>query len=837
MRTSLAGLYESMFLTRRWLRSRGARRSALLLALTFAVLAGIVVSVSAFTLGPAQAADKEFGTYQQKTYSTVNLGELPRNFATTSGGALAAAAPGAHLMIGTDQVRPDALAKTYVQAPLTQLRLVEDAGLREAFPGRYRLDTGLWPESPFDVVVSHHLLGALPDPSQFTVLSGRTTLHVVGVVTDTYDEHGDLIVAGPGTWESLTPPDAGRQYQPVEAQITVLFGTESTIDQVSLAVQDLLPPPPADQGSRAETLSANYSTRADVAGATVSGFGTDQLAVSYLPLLLVVFGVSALVVGQTRSGHRSNADRLVALGVRRSRVRITQVVALTAVTAASIVVGLGFGWLVALVLRAAVLGRYAAQPLSPVPRLDGPSLALAGSTLVLVALGTLWPEPTPSCGRRLVASRVAAEIHVGLVRRVAALLLLIGAVQIGGSRGSVIASYLAVAAVLLAAPDALRVVLRALPTSNPRTFVTQRLMRGDLGRQAAAVIVVGACIAIPVCVATQLVSTQLSDATFTYSRIPAGQIWVQSTGTTGDATGAVKAVSTVPNIGPPVVVRSLQSAPSTPGGGTYTLFGRVASGGTDIMVLDSADQLERLFGTAAPTDATTVLDAGGVLDFTSVPGDQQLVTFAADGSTQQESPVLRTVKVSLPRQYTEQFAGAILSATATQLRIPVSDPTKYIYPHSDTALIASAVQAAIDAGYDNEFIQYAVPPPTPKLPATAYVFLAGLVLGGFAVLLTVIRGQARRLRTYSARLVALGLSPRWTLSVLGIQAAVTVGVGLLAGVTAGVAGIKITSGVYVVTAVPVLPVALACSATVLAAAVATALAVRALAATEHPQMT
>lgn len=147
------------------------------------------------------------------------------------------------------------------------------------------------------------------------------------------------------------------------------------------------------------------------------------------------------------------------------------------------------------------------------------------------------------------------------------------------------------------------------------------------------------------------------------------------------------------------------------------------------------------------------------------------------------------------------------------------------------------MQAAVDAGYDSEFVQYTVPPPEPQLPTNAYVFLAGLVLGGFAILLVVIKGQATRLRMYSSRLVAIGLGPRWTLSVLGIQAAVVIGVALLAGAAAGILGVKITSDNYAVTVVPVLPIALACGATILAAGLATALAVRALTATEYPEVT
>jgi putative ABC transport system permease protein len=256
------------------------------------------------------------------------------------------------------------------------------------------------------------------------------------------------------------------------------------------------------------------------------------------------------------------------------------------------------------------------------------------------------------------------------------------------------------------------------------------------------------------------------------------------------------------------------------------------------MVIDTADQVRRIIGDDLPADAETVLDAGGVLDFTRATGNQRFEVIASAGKRVLSTPALPTLRVaSLPIELTANFGGAVLLSTAEDLKLPVSEPKRYIYPDASQTVIANAAQAAVEAGYDSDFVQYAVDPPPPQLPANAYAFLAALVLGGFAILLNVIRGQGRRLRGYLARLVAIGLGTRWTLSVLAIQAALIVGVGLLAGVSAGVLGVQITADNYVVTAVPVLPITLACSATILAAVLATATAVRALTARENPEIT
>lgn len=826
-----------LFLAGRWLRGRAVRRSSVVLGVAFTVLAAVFVCVSSFALSPDQQADSQLGAYGQSTYDSVGVGAVDATFLARASTALSAAALGSHLLISTPEMRPDSFTKLWVQGPVSTVRFVEDPGLRQAFPGRYTLDQGSWPVAPSDVVVSRHLLDALPDHIRFTMLSGRVRLHVVGVVADAYDWHGDTIVAGPGTWESIPPATPGRAYQPVSAEVRALFSADTPAATVTQVLQRLLPPLPANQGTRAENLQSNLSTRPQVvASATATAFGNSQdLVVSYLPLLLVVLVISALVVGQTRGPHRVNADRLVAIGVRRRRVVLSQVLSLLVAAAGSIAAGLGLGWLVGLALRVVVLPRFANQPLSPVPGPDGTALGIAALSLGLIAAGTVWPERSGAAVTRSLAARWRAEVPDGLVRRVSAVLLVVVAVRIGDTR---VAAYLAMAAVLLAGPDLLRVVLRLLPDRSPRCHVAVRLMRSELGRQSAAVVVVASCLALPICVATQLASTKLSESALTYNLVPDHQIWVQRTGDTGDVAGVAGIVDRVPQAGQAVSIWGLAPTPEATGQvQSDARFDNLASGGTATMVLESADQLARVLGDTVPGDPEGVLNAGGVVDFTGGAGNRRFVVYGPGGDPQRTTAQLPTLHVGVPRQFTVKYSGAVLLATARKLGLPVSQPAAFVFPAVGDATIRAAVAAAVDAGYDSEFVQYAVPPPPPQLPTAAYVFLAGLVLGGFAVLLTVIRGQARRLRRYSSRLIALGVGPRWTLSVLGIQAAVTLGVGATTGVAAGILGVTITANSYTILDVPAAPIALACAATAAATALATALAVRALTATEHTRVT
>lgn len=96
------------------------------------------------------------------------------------------------------------------------------------------------------------------------------------------------------------------------------------------------------------------------------------------------------------------------------------------------------------------------------------------------------------------------------------------------------------------------------------------------------------------------------------------------------------------------------------------------------------------------------------MDFSGARGDQKFDVSTDDGDDR-VTPTLHTLDVTLPRKFSQGFAGAMLTRTARQLDLPVSKPTRYIFPGVTASVISATVRTAVDHGYDSEFVQYAVP--------------------------------------------------------------------------------------------------------------------------------
>lgn len=818
-------------LAARWFAGAVLRRAAIMLTVAFAVLTAVFISVNSFEQTPAHTAQQRFGIYDHLTYTSVTVGDLQRGDTKRLQAAITSAAPGAHLVIESRTLRPDAYPKFYFQAPTAVVRYLEDPQLRRAFPDRYALLKGRWPSKVNDVVVSEHLLQALPsaDRSSFTVLSGKTRFHVVGVVRDDDDRHGDVMVAGAGTWEALTPRDAARQYQPTEGQ-TSIYWNRGKLTAIAAAADQVLPALPEEQGSRDEIWASNASSRSELIGARPVTFGSDQVVVSYLPLLMVALLVAALVVATTRRPIMDTTDRLVQLGLDRARMRRLHTGLLTITAAAAIIVGVALGTVVAVLFRSTVLTHFTTQPFSPISGITPAAWLIIAATLIVVAAGAVWPAAAASGKTTSAVGGLVSDIHVGLVRRVLIGLCVVAAVLIGATTHAwTIGAYAAIGAAVLLAPDFVRLVVWAIPRRSARLFVARGIMRASLVRQGVAAAVVAACIAVPIGLGTQLASKQANDSAFTFSTVPDGQMWLERASAVGDVDGIARAIAKVPNMPAPVTVRALSGPAQASGAaGPAARFLHAASGGTATLTLADPDDLRRLIGPDLPNEAEAVLRAGGVIDFSAARGPQQFVVVANGGERQLTTPVLPTLKAHVAPAFSTQISGAVLTSTAEKLGLPVSSPVKYLYPSVTTAQIRSAVKASVDAGYDGEFVHYHVPPPAPTLPAAAWVFFAGLALGGFVVLVLVVTDQARRLRDYSERLVAIGLRPGWTRGVLAVQAAVIVGVGLVTGVVGGVLSLHVIARHYAVTAIPGIPITATIIAVLLTTALATSIATRSL---------
>ena len=848
-------------ITASWWRVAALRRAVVVLVVAFALLGAVFVSTSAFTPTATVDAEKTFGRYQNITVTQVEVGALAPGTIERARAALAAAVPGAHLSLHGAPLAPDSNPPAYFyESSFPPVVVIEDPAAQDGFPGRYHLDSGRWPCAAGEVALSPAQYDALPDKNSFTAMSGQVTLRVVGVVTDAQQRHDRVVITGPGTFESLTQRPPARRAQSADYQLQVLWGPRATGQDVGAALAPFLPPSPDFAASQATgalpapdsdpelstaftaaQIAASTSSRAQSANALQGpAFGSDRFVVSYLPLVLVALLVAAFAAASIRSAQRGDAERLVAIGLRRPAVTATRVVATTAAGAIGVAIGLAAGWGIAAALRATVLYRLADQPLSPIPTPSPALLGIAVATVALLAVATTWPQRRP--GPRRAPRPGGAMAPLAWARRALAIALVVAAYRAGGGVYSVLASYLLIAAVLTAAPDALAAAVAALPRARARMMVTAAMMRADARRQATALVVVAACIAVPICAGTQLVSRAASDNTFGSAGVPAGQLWVQGQDPAQDVDGAASAVTATPGLAAPIIIQQPRSSEDYQDpaflSASFTLQQATGSASFAIMVVDSADQLRRLLGPVLPASAEKTLADGGVIDFTRTRGKQSFtITGAGENPTTTITATLPTARIRPDKAWRLNYGGVVLRSTAQRLGLPVNSKKSYYFTDVTQPQTTAAVAAAVAAGYDAAFVQYHVEPFPQRVPPAAYVFLAALVAGAFTVLLLVVGGQAVRLRAYSARLVAIGLTPRWTRGILATQAALTVGLGLAAGTLAGLAGVRITADHYARLVIPTTPITIAVVATVLAATAAISLAARRLSATERHEVT
>lgn len=808
-------------LTRRWLSDATSRATALLICAAFASYTVVVIVVSAFTPTAAQDANARLGSSQQSSHFSVEVGDLDTDLEDVNArGDLGSA----YLYFDSTQLRPDALTKTFVQAAIPNVRFLQGARLQEFFPGRYEVDEGDWPATPGEVLISDSLADKLGGASEFSVLSGRVDFRVVGRVTDTYDRHGDVIVAAPGTWERISPLPAAKSYQPVTAEIYALFEPPTTIKQLRQRLHEVLPKRTRDQ---LRLISGNVTTRGELLAEPVDPFGSDQFVVSYGPLFLVVVLIAAMAAGRARPAHRRVRAQLYAIGVRRGVLR-AQLITEVLVGGVAAAGGLGVGWLTAMGLHRWVLPTFANQTLSPVvsPGVDAGLLA-AGAIGILV-VGIAWPGAGDDSVTGVESTSTQGQAR--LLRWAAAVLLLIGATWVGASIASRAAAYFAVAACSLFAPDVLRLAVRLLPQRRPRTLTARALMRATELRQATGVVAIACCVALPVLSATQIASAMSSNASFDFGRIPADQVWIQNDSTgTGDIAGVARAVSAVVGLAPPVAI-SGSGGPDPEDPKAYLTRTYKGPGFTSraLMIVETASDAERVLGPYLDREGVYVLNSGGVLVLSGAEGQQRLRVESATGEVLLRTPLLPTLSLHVSRQLRALFGGVLLLDTAKGLGIPVGPASRFIFTDIDSDDIASAVQSAVDAGYDSEFVQYAVPPPEPALPIYAYSFAAALLFTGFFLVLAVLRDSARRMRDRGSMLLALGLTPSWITSVAMLQVALLVVVGFAVGIGAGLLGIAVTSSAYAVTTIPISAVIVASVGTALVVVSATALALRGL---------
>ncbi|WP_119583640.1 hypothetical protein [Streptomyces europaeiscabiei] len=134
----------------------------------------------------------------------------------------------------------------------------------------------------------------------------------------------------------------------------------------------------------------------------------------------------------------------------------------------------------------------------------------------------------------------------------------------------------------------------------------------------------------------------------------------------------------------------------------------------------------------------------------------------------------------------------MLRATANALDLPIQAHGPIMVTGVPDADARALQQAIVNAGMDAGAVLVHVEPDDPVPPAALLATAVGLVLLALAAVLSATRGQTRILRRYLARLIAVGIPPRWARHVLLRQHAVLIAVSALLGLVLSAHRLRVT---------------------------------------------
>lgn len=760
-------------LGRRFMRSRSLVASTWLMAAVGAVIVASFVVLSSLTLSGDQMVERDMGHFGFVSDLT-NLVQLtPRNAAQTAEIEAAARSAGA----SRPMVALTSMDVESAQADPPLTRYTEADWARDPFPRRYIPLEGRWPERPSEVVLTRTSDGALAVPGdELSVLAGHEKFQVVGLVDDRYgDDHA--ILATPGTFASID--EAALRSFPHIAASTRLYwdGIERrpVVDALSAGLAPSLGLP---RDEVAQALEAFTQDRAQARRDDGRPW-IDRLPGAYaVPALLLPIVASLASFGLGGQRLRRSGDLLVAVGVRPVQAAIALGLAVTGWLAASLAAGIGVGLAGRLVIMQDALW---AQPLSlfsspmdPAVRLGAVAAGLAGTVALRFVLAGGQRGRAPAVRAEPGYRRHATDVRHGLAVLAACAAIVQTSRLDSMVRAMVLAGTVALTMLLLV-PELVGWALRAFPGTGPRWRLARQHLLHDRLRGSIAVAVLAAALGLPLGYLTLLDTMIRTADEGLIPEVGPAQLLVSGLG--GNLQPPPSAVLEVVSerLGPdwpPVRLRYL-------GEEEQGLVEVGESGPGAVLALDTADDAGRLLGRPLTPEEQTILVDGGLLALDGrAAGERVLVLFNGAGMVREEVPLLAAVTERVPPAWQSGQDGVVLTATAAQLGLPVSEGG-VIFTGVPDAEARAARQAVLEAGLDPSQVRIYEEPQL-FVPQALFAAAAGLLLTVLLCSVGLARAQVLTLRRYLGTLVAIGLTPAWARQVVLIQSAFFAAVGTVA---------------------------------------------------------
>lgn len=314
------------------------------------------------------------------------------------------------------------------------------------------------------------------------------------------------------------------------------------------------------------------------------------------------------------------------------------------------------------------------------------------------------------------------------------------------------------------------------------------MFEADTGRYTITVTALAAAIALPAVFGTLYATAFRLEEDRNISSIPAGQMWVSGAelGTAELVQRTVTVLAGVPGLPDPISIDYLDNA---------YLSQANAHGASGLWGIREAADLYTLLGAAPDDEATETLNSGGLIVWDKAGGE--LITVSADGA-ETPTPIaamvsLDDLNIDVDPSIKNNLAGVILTSTAESLGTLVNRNMAAIYVNVSEDLQMQASERVVSAGITPKAIAFNTPPQPLTFPPEWVVTMAGVALALFVMVWAIFSSQAKHLRSYATRMLAIGLDHRWSLSVLTLQALMVVATGLMGGLLAGISAIALFS--------------------------------------------
>jgi hypothetical protein len=792
-------------LARRLARSRALARSVALVFVAALLVMAMFVTLRTLSLSGEQVADNELGRFGAKVGYGSGVSLLPGDdtFVEDLRSRLrAAGATDAEVLLSATDVQLNT-------TPARNVTALETTWSADPYPERYELLSGRWPSRPGEVAVTEPSDVSASVGETLTVL-GDVRLQVVGTVDDRSADTANLLL-GPGTWATLDP-GLSQGFPVLAAQMDVVWSGErqqAVVDAFAGAARtwaegrDDSEDTAALRGDARTAVTATLVTR-DQLSARPQKTWIEKTPAGYtVPSLLVPTAAVALVFGLNGRRFRRTTTSLVSVGVPRTTAAAAPALAALAWSLAAAVCGAVAGVAVGMGARLLV-SHLRERPGGPLDDLATPALRLLAVVLVTGLIAGAVPARTrqreaghppgaddgvsradrPS-GRRARDARHLLAVAAWCATAVYA-------TRVDSPAQAMVLTGIMIAAVLLTIPEVFAGLLRLLPEGGPRRRLVRRQLAADRARACAALAVLTVLLGASLGYVTLLDTLIRTVEKQSYPAVLPGQVLLAGYGsdTHPPSKALLRTAGTSGGLDglPRTEVRFLMAGdPDNP-----LMAGREGQYGS-LLAANHPRDVERLTGRRLDPGQTSVLRDGGVLvwshaaDAPTGPDTRLRLAVRQGDKVLGRTTALPATALDVdPAEWRTGSDGIMLSATATALDLPIQAHGPVMVTGVSDKKAHALQQAVIDAGMDAGAVLIHVEPDDPVPPTALLATAVGLVALALAAVLAATRSQTRILRRYLARLIAVGIPPRWARQVLLCQHAALIAVSTLLGLVIAV---------------------------------------------------